>query len=89
MYVYTCVCVYIPPGFSVHGILWTKIKWSGLPCPPPGDLPNSGIEPVSPALQADSMSHQYFKILFHYRLLQGIEYSSLCYTVGYCYLFYI
>ena len=24
--------------------------WSGLPCPPPGDLPNPGIEPVSPAL---------------------------------------
>ena len=22
--------------------------WSGLPCPPPGDLPNSGIEPTSP-----------------------------------------
>ena len=22
--------------------------WSGLPCPSPGDLPNSGIEPVSP-----------------------------------------
>ena len=21
--------------------------WSGLPCPPPGDLPNSGIEPTS------------------------------------------
>ena len=21
--------------------------WSGLPCPPPGDLPNPGIEPVS------------------------------------------
>ena len=21
--------------------------WSGLPCPPPGDLPNSGIKPVS------------------------------------------
>ena len=21
--------------------------WSGLPCPPPGDLPNSGIEPMS------------------------------------------
>ena len=28
--------------------------WSGLPCPPPGDLPNPGIEPRSPALQADS-----------------------------------
>ena len=30
--------------------------WSGLPCPPPGDLPNPGIEPASlasPALEAD------------------------------------
>ena len=24
--------------------------WSGLPCPPPGDLPQPGMEPVSPAL---------------------------------------
>ena len=24
--------------------------WTGLPCPPPGDLPDPGIEPVSPAL---------------------------------------
>ena len=23
--------------------------WSGLPCPPPGELPNPGIEPLSPA----------------------------------------
>jgi len=29
--------------------------WSVLPCPPPGDLPNPGIEPRSPALQADSL----------------------------------
>ena len=28
---------------------------SGLPCPPPGDLPVPGIEPMSPALQADSL----------------------------------
>ena len=27
-----------------------KEYWSGLPCPPPGDLPNPGIEPKSPAL---------------------------------------
>ena len=27
--------------------------WSGLPCPPPGDLPNPGIEPRSPALRVD------------------------------------
>ena len=29
--------------------------WSGLPRPPPGDLPNLGMEPRSPALQADSL----------------------------------
>ena len=28
---------------------------SGLPSPPPGDLPNSGIKPRSPVLQADSL----------------------------------
>ena len=27
--------------------------WSGLPCSSPGDLPDPGIELVSPALQAD------------------------------------
>ena len=29
--------------------------WSRLPCPPPGDLPNPGIEPRSPALWADAL----------------------------------
>ena len=29
--------------------------WSGFPLPPSGDLPNPGIEPESPALQADSL----------------------------------
>ena len=29
--------------------------WSELPYPPPGDLPDPGIEPESPVLQADSL----------------------------------
>ena len=29
--------------------------WGGLPCPPPGDLPNPGIKPRSPTLQVDSL----------------------------------
>ena len=29
--------------------------WSGLPFPSPGDLPNPGIDPGSPALQADAL----------------------------------
>ena len=46
-----------PPGSSVHGTSQVEY-WNGLPFPPPGDLPNPGIEPgspVSPALQADSL----------------------------------
>ena len=30
--------------------------WSGWPIPSPGDLPDPGIEPGSPALQTDSLS---------------------------------
>ena len=30
-------------------------SWSGLPFPSPGDLPDPGIEPWSPALLADSL----------------------------------
>ena len=33
----------------------THWNWSGLPFPIPGDLPDPGIEPGSPALQADSL----------------------------------
>ena len=46
--------IYSLPGSSVHGILqarilgWVAISFSG-------DLPDTGIEPRSPALQADSL----------------------------------
>ena len=32
--------------------------WSGFPFPSPGDLPNPGMEPVSPTLQTDSLPSQ-------------------------------
>ena len=32
--------------------------WSGLPFPSPGDLPDPGIEPRSPALQADALQSE-------------------------------
>ena len=44
-----------PPGSSVHGIFQART----VECPPPGNLPNTGIEPgtpVSPALWVDSLS---------------------------------
>ena len=42
---------YNPPGFSVHGIFQAR----KLPFPSPGNLPDPGVEPRSPALQADSL----------------------------------
>ena len=33
--------------------------WNGLPCPPPGDFPYPGIEPMSPVLKADSLLLSY------------------------------
>ena len=52
--------------------------WSGLPCPSPGDLPNLGIEPVSPvspALQVDSLplSHLGSPVASHM-----LHYNYLC-----------
>ena len=46
--------------------------WSGLPCPPPGDLPNPGIKPRSPALQENSLPFEPW----------GKPYPNLC--VYYC-----
>ena len=43
-----------PPGSSVHEI-FPQGYWSGLPFPSPGDLPDPGIEPGSPAWQAGSL----------------------------------
>ena len=65
--VYACMLSHFS-CVQLFAILWTvafwtplslgfsrKEYWSGLPCPPPGDLPNQEIEPGSPALQADSL----------------------------------
>ena len=59
-----CVCIQLyltlcdpvncsPPGSSVHGI-FRQEYWNGLPFPPQGDLPNPGIEPMSPASPASA-----------------------------------
>ena len=38
--------------------------WSGLPFPSPGDLPDPGIEPRSPALQADPLPSEPLGLLY-------------------------
>ena len=53
-----------PLGSCVHGILQQEY-WSGLPCPPPGDLPNPGIKPRSDSLPSEPPRKpiHYYKIL--------------------------
>ena len=58
-------CSVISDSLQPHGVQPTRLPcpwgfsrqeyWSRLPCPLPGDLPNPGIEPKSPALQEDSL----------------------------------
>ena len=53
--------------------------WRGLSFLPPGDLPDPGIKPVSPALQTDSLllSHQGSPMLL---LLSHFSRVQLCAT---------
>ena len=44
----SCPTLCNPMDYTAHGILQARI-------PSPGELPNPGIEPRSPALQADSL----------------------------------
>jgi len=62
-----CLVTQLCPTLSLrpHGLYPTRLLcswgssrqeyWSGLPCPPPGDPPNPGIEPRSPILQVNSL----------------------------------
>ena len=75
-----CVCVCVCVSHSVmsdSATPWTKAHqaplamefsgqeyWSSLPFPSPGDLPNPGIKPGSPALQADSLRSEFIACIF-------------------------
>ena len=80
-------CCAVPSHISLSATPWTVVcrvllsmglfrqeYWSGLPFPPLGDFPNPGIEPTSPALQADSLpsnrwgSLTYLEDLIYFKL---------------------
>ena len=64
------------PGSSVHGIPRQEY-WSGLPFPPPGDLPNPGVKSESPALAGSVFVFFFFLPLSH----QGSPETSLALQV--------
>ena len=57
----SCVRLFATPGtIACQAPLSMRFSkqeyWRGLPCPPPGDIPEPGIEPAFPVLQEDSLS---------------------------------
>ena len=60
-----CLLAQLCPTLQPYGLQPTRLLcpwgfsrqeyWSGLSCPPPGDLSNSGIKPRTSALQVDSL----------------------------------
>ena len=57
------VPLYVTPWTIVHQVPLSmgfsrKEYWSGLPCPPPGDLPDPGIEPSS--LKSPELACRFF-----------------------------
>ena len=62
--------------------------WSRLPCPPPGDLPNPGMEPTSPespALQVDSLPlcHQGSLSFYGYILFLFFRFKKMFLSLGF------
>ena len=63
-----------PPGYMGFS---RQEYWSGLPCSPPGDLPNPGIELMSSALADGFFTHErhlgspfgFLDLSLHFRVL--------------------
>ena len=64
------------PGSSVDGISRQEY-WSGLPCPPPGDLPDPDIESVS--LMSPALAGRFFTTSATWELLFSAEKQSADY----------
>ena len=58
------------PGFTIHGILQAR-NWSGLPCLPPGDLPDPGIEPMS--LMSPELASGFFTTSANWEPIAGLR----------------
>ena len=62
---------YSPPGSSVHGQYW-----NGFPCPPSGDLFDSGIEPAS--LMSPALADGFFTTGATWKAAPGGDLIFIC-----------
>ena len=73
----SCVQIFATPGAVAHQAprsmgFSRQEYWSGLPFPSPGELPNPGIEPGSPVLQANFLPSEPLAPLPRKRFLPPI-----------------
>ena len=109
IHIYACMHAQLLQHVQLFAVPWTEAcqaplsmgfsrqeYWSGLPCPPPGNLPNPGIKPaspVTPALQTDSLPteppekppHTY---ILYFRFFFIIGYYKILYIIS-CAIQYI
>ena len=73
-------CSAVSDSLQPHGLSMEfsrQEEWSGLPFPSPGDLPDPGIKPRSPALQADSLLTELWgKTEWGVSQLEGFIYTN-------------
>ena len=62
--------------FGTLPFIYTQEYWSGLPCPPPGDLPDPRIKPTSLYISCTGRW-----VLYHYRHL-GSPYTYIWWLSG-------
>ena len=60
---FSCVQLFATPWTVAHQAPLSmgfsgQAYWNGLPCPPPGDLPNPGIKPIS--LMSPALAGRFF-----------------------------
>ena len=85
---FSCIQLFVTPGTvarqSSLSMGFSKQEyWSGLACPPLGDLPDPGIEPpppAAPALQADSLLLATREAPINVMLLSRFSRVRLCAT---------
>ena len=58
-------------GFSRHQY------WNGLPCPPPGDLPNSGVQSMSP-LTSPAVAGRFLNLNSFRDIISSSKETNLC-----------
>ena len=74
------------PDSSVHGFSRQEYWSTGLPFPSPGDLPNPGIKPGSPALQTDALPSEPPGKHFFFGEEKAVPFGKVIYFLTFCFV---